>query len=194
MYKIHSSDRGSVKSCLNKKRNLEHYRLQKDCTDDEEKLYKIYEDEVDEETLTNRHWNRIQYKNMTNRDCYIWTGFTKKQLIQQAKIFRVRVYRYYTWNEQEMFFGYSASSLKRNFVRTLDIMYEKYAKPRLLNKSFAPPGISRDIIKTKHTPNFVRKVRGLDEEECTDHQKDSIVVNQDSTYQYSEYIHSNHTQ
>ena len=203
LFKLHSSDRGYVKSCLNKKRNLNHYRLSQEFSKDEEKLYKIYEDEVDEDTLTNRHWNRIQYKNMTNRDCYIWTGFTKKQLIQQAKIvclppediflFRVRVYRYYTWNEQEMFFGYSASSLKRNFVRTLDIMYEKYAKPRLLNKSFAPPGISRDIIKSKHTPRFVRKVRGLDEEECAHDQKHSIVVNQDSTYQYSEYIHSNHT-
>ena len=205
LYKLHHSNRGFVQSTFNKHRNRNHYNLrnQYNLDAEEAKLYQIYEDEIDPSVISNKAWNRIQYKNLSDRDCHIWTGFNKKQLIQQAKevslppedifLFRVRVYRYYTWREQEMMFGYSASSIKRNFVRTLDIMFDKYAKPRLLNKSFAEPGLSRDIINNKHTPRFVKKVRGLDEEMVADDHKSSIVINQDSTYQYSEYIHSNHT-
>ncbi len=202
LLQFHDSKRGPVPNCFSKQRNLPHYRLKRELNDDEKKLYEVYEDEVEDSLRSNRTWNRIQYKNLTNRDCYVWTGFTKRQLIKQAQevslppedifLCRVRIYRYYTYTEQEMIFGYSGTSLKRNFILTLEILYTKYAKPRLLNASGAPPGISRNIINQCHTPQFVKKVRGLDEETRQDDQK-SIVINQDSTYQYCEYIHTNHT-
>ena len=201
LLKVHKSARGYKKSCHHQTRNYEFYKRAKNYKDRDNDLYKIYEDEVEIEEKTHRFWNRIIYKDMTNKDTKCWTGFTKLQLIQQAKevnlppedvfLMRVRIYRYYTFAEMEMMFGYSQTSLRINFVKTLNIMYEKYAKPRLLNSSMTEPGITRNIINDKHTPEFVKLVRGLDDTDRSGAER-TIVVNQDSTYQYCQHIRTNH--
>ncbi|MCP4984802.1 MAG: hypothetical protein GY928_01690 [Colwellia sp.] len=200
--RISQSPRGYKRSCYKKKRNHEFYKRKANWKDRDNELYTFYEEEVEIDDKTHREWNRIIYKDLTNLDTKCWTGFTKLQLIHQAKevclppedifLFRVRIYRYYTYQEMEMMFGYSKTSLRINFIKTLNIMFEKYAKPRLLNPKMSEPGISRSIINDKHTPQFVKLVRGMDEQDERMGEARTIVVNQDSTYQYCQYIKTNH--
>jgi hypothetical protein len=143
---------------------------------------------------TNRYINHIKLDMLSPRDCKQFTGFTWKELEKQMLItgltlyeifhLRVRIYSYFAWETQALLFGESRSNLQKMWEKNLDIMNEKYAKPYLLNS-----GAEKDQYWTRkrirdNTPDFCYQLRKIDKATS-----DIILINQDSTYQYSQAPH-----
>ena len=87
---------------------------------------------------------------------------------------------------QAIFFGHSETKLLSWRDKTLNRMEMKYAKPCLLNDlPLKEQHWSRNKIK-ENTPNFAYRLREVDPEQ------DIVIINIDSTYQYTETVQSSH--
>ena len=159
----------------------------------------VYDEELCNvpQVKSSRWTNNIQYQLLANADCWYLAGYTRIDIIKQAKIcewpseliFQTRFFmkHYPTRKMQAIFFGSSESKLLYWRDKTLDVMEKKYAKPVLINdKPKNEQYWNRDKIK-QNTPNFVWKLRGIDRKK-----EDVIVLNCDSTYQYIDTPQTSH--
>ena len=173
--------------------NTKHQRIKFNQTfaDYEKELSKI------PQVKSTRWTNNVQYQLLAESDCFYLTGFTRTGIVKQARIcqwpseliFHTRCFikHYPTRKLQAIFFGNSETKLINWRDETLDVMEKKYAKPVLINdKSKSEQYWNREKIK-KNTPNFVYKLRGLDPKK-----QDVIVLNCDSTYQYTQTVQTSH--
>ena len=168
---------------------------------DDDHIEAFFEDAMKEipDYRTGKFKNFIRYKLLSNTDCQLMTGFTKEELIHQAKICsispvrifhcRLRIKHYLPWRLHSLIFGYSNTWLRGNFKKTLKILEKKYAKPRLINGNVSDEEQywTRDRIHNEHTPKFAYQLREIDPNAS----KRNIVM-QDGTYQYSYTIQSEH--
>ena len=140
--------------------------------------------------------NCILWELTTNADCMIWTGFTKKKIIDQSEIAKVhpevifhtrhRMYRYSCIDEQAQKFGRSPSTIKKWIDIGLKRMDEYYAKPKLVHgQTNVPQYWNRDRIRA-NTPAFVTSLRRIKPSQ------DKVVLSCDGTYQYTLTIQTHH--
>ena len=160
-----------------------------------EELSKIDEESADD---TAKWINGVQYQLLSNQDCYDLTGFTKTEIINQARICelspvqifhaRVRIYHYLSYSLHSVLFGVSRSWLSANWSKTIPILYAKYASPKLIRGDVedADQFWQPEIVHNEYTPKFAYKIREIDwKNDATN------IFYQDGTYQYCYTIQSN---
>ena len=146
---------------------------------------------------SNRWKNNINFELTSDADCKRFTGFDRDRINFQAKkcsinplyIFhaRIRIRQYLSYELHAMLFGISATKLTQMIHEAFQKLEKHYAKSVLINSSTSSKQYwTREKIK-QNTPKFVYQIQ------CIDPQKqDIIVLNQDSTYQYTETVQTNH--
>lgn len=177
-----------------------HKKLVKFKTAEEEQAF--YDEEIEKipqyQDNTAKYFNNVDYKLLSNNDCYTLTGFTKKEIIEQARICkvspiqifhcRVRIRYYLPYQLQSILFGFSVGWLTNNFHEIVPILNKHYAKPVLISdcadyKQFWNP----TKIHNEHTPVFAYAIRDIDPQ--TDK---TNIFTQDGTYQYIYNVQTDH--
>ena len=134
-------------------------------------------------------WNNsLNHELMAEYDCYIFTGWNRTHIIDQAEIaqiptlyaFQVRhfIYKYPAREIQARTFGMSPERLNNILVSGIKVMDARYAKPLLVNgKSIWEQFWTRKEIH-KNIPDFVFKIRTIDPKSGIN------ILTTDGTYQF----------
>ena len=140
--------------------------------------------------------NRIDYTLCSNSDCLYWTGCEITEIVQQAKmcninplwIFhaRVRLHQYLPYKLQSLIFGANQVTIRNNICQTFKLLNNNYAKPRLINSQPLEQQYWTRARVKQNTPNFVYNLLDIHPDE------DQLIINQDSTYQYTFTCQTNH--